>query len=107
MTIVDSDDMTILTETEPATAPDRTEQIAALAVDAEYFQPRAFAIYGVSNAVHSLPARPFVGWGLDFGDGEGAIFWEPEAGAIHHSSSAQQVLQLRQRVGEAHLRWLD
>lgn len=107
MLIVDSDDMTILTETEPGVPPDRTELIAALRVDAEYYRPRMFAIYGVSNGIYSLPERPFLGWGLDFGDDDGAIFWDQEGRSTYQSCSAQRVLELRRRIGEAHLRWLD
>jgi hypothetical protein len=86
---------------------DHDELLAELGVDAEYFQPRLFAVYGVRQGrADVVPEQPFLGWGIDFRDETGARFWEPD-GAEHHSGSAEQVLGLHQALGEAHLKWLD
>jgi hypothetical protein len=82
--------------------------MSALAADAEYLQPRLFAIYGVRRGINSVvPGQPFLGWGIDMGDGEGALFWDQAARTTHHSDSAERVLGIYRRVGEAELKWLD
>ncbi|HWE90554.1 MAG TPA: hypothetical protein VG317_13920 [Pseudonocardiaceae bacterium] len=82
--------------------------MAELASDAEYFQPRLFAIYGVRRGINAVcPEQPFLGWGIDLGDGEGAFFWDQTGRSAHHSDSAEQVLDIYRRVGEAELKWLD
>ncbi|HWE89246.1 MAG TPA: hypothetical protein VG317_07260 [Pseudonocardiaceae bacterium] len=98
-------------EADEESTTDSTEllvQLAELAEDAEYFRPRLFAIYGVrrQQKIDDQPARPFLGWGIDFRDELGARFWGP-GGSAHHSESAEQVLMFYRRLGEAHLRWLD
>jgi hypothetical protein len=77
--------------------------LAALAEDAEYFQPRLFAVYGVQRR----SGAPFLGWGLALtGDG-GAVFVQPGGGGTHSSDSAERLLTTYRRIGEAHLLWLD
>jgi hypothetical protein len=94
--------------TEPTGKHDRTSILARLAADAEYFRPELFAIYGISKAVAGiLPERSFLGWGIDFGEEWGAIFWNPVEHTTQHSDSAEQVLRSHTRTGEAHLVWLD
>lgn len=79
-----------------------------LAADAEYFRPRMFAVYGVSRGVADLlPPTPFLGWGIEFGDGEAALFLDPRDGSVHRAQSAEQILLARQRMGEARLTWFD
>jgi hypothetical protein len=82
--------------------------MAALDADAEYFQPRLFAVYGLYGETRSgLPPREFLGWGIDHGDDEGALFWDEADRSMHRASSAQGVLEFHQRLGEAHLKWLS
>jgi hypothetical protein len=87
---------------------DRATTLDRLASDAEYLQPQLFAVYGVLNAVAGVvPERPFLGWGIDFGDPWGAIFWNPIERTTQLSDSAEQVLKAHARTGEAHLTWLE
>jgi hypothetical protein len=87
---------------------DRTAILARLAADAEYLRPQLFAVYGIFKAVPGLvPERPFMGWGIDFGEEWGVIFWNPVDHTTQLSNSAEQVLRAHSRTGEAHLVWLD
>ena len=87
---------------------DRAALLARLAADAEYLRPQLFAVYGVFQPVSDiLPERPFIGWGIDFGDEWGAMFWNPVDHTTLLSGSAEQVLRSHVRTGEAHLVWLD
>jgi hypothetical protein len=96
------------TTPEPTAKLDRATLLARLAADAEYLQPQLFAVYGVSHAVSTvLPERPFIGWGIDFGEEWGAIFWNPIDHTTQISDSAEQVLKAHQRTADAHLWWLD
>src|SRR5579883_1656680 len=91
-----------------STNPDHEQWLARLEADAEYFQPRLFAVYGIYKAISStFPEQPFLGWGVDFGDNNGALFWRPDESSTHHSDSAARVLQFYQRIGDARLKWLD
>jgi hypothetical protein len=99
--IVDAGDMTTATL-------DRAALLARLAADAEYLRPQLFAVYGISRAVANLlPERPFLGWGIDFGEEWGAIFWNPIEHIAQISDSAEQVLKAHQRTADAQLLWLD
>lgn len=92
----------------PAATLDHATLLARLAADAEYLRPQLFAVYGVSNAVaNPLPEKPFLGWGIDFGEEWGAIFWNPIERVTHISDSAEQVLKTYQRAADAHLVWLE
>jgi hypothetical protein len=111
-TIVDAGDMTAVTHVstppEPTGKPDRAALLARLKSDAEYLRPEMFAVHGISHAVHSLlPERPFLGWGIDFGEEWGAIFWNPLEHTTQISDSAEQILKSHQRTAEAYLTWLD
>ncbi|HEX3785991.1 MAG TPA: hypothetical protein VHX38_40585 [Pseudonocardiaceae bacterium] len=87
---------------------DRTEWMAALAEDASYFRPRLFAIYGVQRALKGFwPEHPFLGWGMDHGDGKGAIFREDDDRSIHTADSAEQLLIGFKTHAEAELVWLE
>jgi hypothetical protein len=85
----------------------RAEWMAALAEDASYFRPRLFAIYGVNRAITGLrPESPFLGWGIDLGDGAGALFREEDDRSIHTADSAERLLTSFQTHAEAALVWL-
>lgn len=87
---------------------DHTEALARLAADAEYFRPQLFAVYGVSKEIAGiLPPTPFLGWGIDLGERQGAVYWDPQSKVIHEADSAEQVLATHLRTGDAHLTWLD
>jgi hypothetical protein len=110
--IVDAGDMTATAEQTPSSEPsetiDRATILARLAADAEYYRPELFAIYGITNTASArLPERPFLGWGIDFGEEWGAMFWSPPDRISHLSQSAEQVLRSHQRIGEAHLVWIE
>jgi hypothetical protein len=83
------------------------DMLARLAADAEYFQPRMFAIYGLALDIQGDGAVPFIGWGMDLDGGQGAVFWDPGTNITHLSISAEHVLNTHCRVGSAHLKWLD
>lgn len=91
-----------------APPPDRADVLAELKENAEYLQPRLFAIYGILNPSRASESElPFVGWGLDCRDDQGAVFVDPVEGGTHTSDSADRILALYQRLGEAYLVWLD
>jgi hypothetical protein len=56
--------------------------LGRLAADASYFRPEPFSVYGVSH-----DGRPFLGWGMQLREDE-AVFYQPGAGAMSVSSSA-------------------
>jgi len=93
----------------PAIVANREELLTLLKADAEYFQPRLFAIYGIRNSIDtSQPGAPYLGWGLDLhGDDGVVVFVDPRDGGTHCSESTERLLTLYQRLGEAHLVWLD
>jgi hypothetical protein len=92
----------------PTVARSRAELLELLEADAEYFQPRLFAIYGIREEIDGFrPGREFLGWGIEFHHDEGAIFCDPNDGSIHCSDSAERLLATCQRSGEAHLVWLE
>src|SRR5487761_237901 len=66
-------------------------------------RPRLFALYGT----YRNDGTPFVGWGVDFGDERGALFYEPDASTNWHSSSAEDVLSTHELIADSHLIWLD
>jgi hypothetical protein len=94
-------------ESEPGRAFDPMDMLARLDADAEYFQPRMFAIYGLAREINGRSAAPFIGWGMDLDGDRGAVFWDPGTNITHLSISAEHVLNTHQRIGEAHLKWLD
>lgn len=85
-----------------------TDELTGLAADASYLRPRMFAIYGFHRSAKGdpLPEQPFLGWGLDFGPELGAGFWQT-SGSLHQSESVEKLLAYYQRLGDAHLKWLD
>jgi hypothetical protein len=84
------------------------ETMADLAAAASAQPARLFAIYGVLHGIEGVvDASPFLGWGVELGDGEGAVYWDPDDNSTHRASSAEQVLQLHQQIGRADLAWLD
>jgi hypothetical protein len=100
--------MTTSTDNMPAGTQSRDELLASLQADAEYFQPRLFAIYGIRKEISGLlPERGFLGWGIEAHHEGGAIFCDPRDGGIHCSDTAERLLLTYQRVGEAHLLWLE
>jgi hypothetical protein len=86
---------------EQASAMSTDQVLDRLADDASYFRPELFSVYGVDRG-----GRPFVGWGMQFGADE-AVFYQPGAGTMHVSTSADQVLRTHQRTGQAQLLVLD
>jgi hypothetical protein len=77
--------------------------IQELRVQATTLQPRLFAVYGCYHAALS----PFLGWGMEFTDGNQALFYAPDSNEVWQSSSAEQVLATHRRLGDARLTWLD
>lgn len=72
------------------------------------YGPRLFTVYG---AYHQSDDRPdvdlFVGWGMDLGGGQGALYWDPSDASTFRSGCAENVLSVHQRIGVARLAWLD
>lgn len=95
---------------EPASAPmlDRSQQMALLKRQADTFQPRKFAAYGVYKAIAGvLPEEQFLGWGLDLGDGDGAVFWEPWSKDARCADSVDTILRHLRRMGDVNVAWLE
>jgi hypothetical protein len=96
--------MTIVDEPALTETLDRSEQVALLKRQADAFQPRKFAIFGVYKEIDGvLPEEPFLGWGLDLGDDEGAVFWEPSSKDARCADSPHTILRSLRRMGEVHL----
>lgn len=75
---------------------------------ADAFQPRKFAIFGVHKEIDGiLPEEPFLGWGLNLGDDEGTVFWEPSSREARCADSPDTILRSLRRIGEVHLVWLE
>lgn len=79
----------------------KRELLERLAEDASYFRPELFAVYGVDRG-----GQPFLGWGMQWGDTE-AVYYQPDRNSTWLSTSAEHVLRGQQRIGEAHLKWLN
>lgn len=93
---------------EPSDRDRRAANLARLDADARHYRPEFFAIYGIAEAITDLvPERAFIGWGMDFGQEWGAVFWCPPERTTHLSQSAEQILRSHQHNAEAHLIWLE
>jgi hypothetical protein len=88
---------------------DRHDETMRDLATAALAQPaRLFAIYGVLHAIDGVvDESPFLGWGMELGDGDGALYWDPDDNTTHRAESAEQVLELHQQIGRASLAWLD
>jgi hypothetical protein len=77
--------------------------------EAALAQPaRLFTIYGVLNEIEGVvDESPFLGWGMELSDGDGALYWDPDDNSTHRADSAEQVLEFHQRIGRARLAWLN
>jgi hypothetical protein len=100
------EEMTTSIDGIPMCAPNHAELLASLNSDAEYRQPRLFAIYGIYKEVGEFPEEPFLVWGIESVDA-GAIVWCPDEKCVHTSDSAERILASYRPRGEARLRWLD
>jgi hypothetical protein len=90
------------------TKAEMTELMMELAEDASYLRPRLFAIYGVNREIEGLrPESAFIGWGMELGDGRGALYREEDDRSVHIADSAQQLLACYQIHAEAALLWLQ
>lgn len=76
---------------------------SALADAAVVCQPRLFAIHGLYKRREQ---GPILGWGMQFPDGQGAIYTDPETRTTHNASTAENVLLHLRIVGEVELTWL-
>lgn len=76
---------------------------SALADAAVVCQPRLFAIHGLYKRREQ---GPILGWGMEFPDGQGAVYTDPTTRATHNGSTAQNVLLHLRIVGEVELIWL-
>ncbi|HEX3649562.1 MAG TPA: hypothetical protein VHV49_14145 [Pseudonocardiaceae bacterium] len=93
---------------EPSGNPERAKLIAAIAEDASYLRPNLFAVYGVFHEIPGIrPAMPFLGWGMDLGEPDGTLFWDPHHNTTHRAETADRILTIHRRTGEAHLTWLE
>jgi hypothetical protein len=82
----------------------RRVRMGMLAEAAVISRPRMFAIHGVCRGPDTTG---ILGWGLEFPDGEGAIYADPTDGDVHNTDTAQQVLDLLAVVADVRLTWLD
>lgn len=82
------------------------DTMAGLAEAASTLPARLFTIYGVFNRIDGVADEsPFLGWGIELGDGDGALYWDPDDNSTHRAASAEQVLQFHQQLGRAQLSW--
>jgi hypothetical protein len=65
-----------------------------------FCRPRLFAIHGL----HEPGA--ILGWGMQFPDGQGAVYTDPETRTTHSASTAENVLLHLRVVGDVELTWL-
>jgi hypothetical protein len=66
-------------------------------------QPRLFAIHGLYKRREQ---RPILGWGMQFADGQGALYTNPHTNTTHNASTAENVLMHLRVVGGVDLVWL-
>lgn len=83
---------------------DRQLWIELLTEAAVLCRPRMFAIHGVR---HGDDHQPVLGWGLEFPDGDGAIFTDPVDRSVHQADTAERVLRVLSVIGDVRLTWLD
>jgi hypothetical protein len=76
---------------------------SALADAAVVCQPRLFAIHGL----YKREPGTILGWGMQFPDGQGAVYTDPETRTTHSASTAENVLLHLRVVGDVELTWLN
>ena len=78
---------------------------AVLADAAVLCRPRLFAIHGLYKRREN---GSILGWGMQFPDGQGAVYTDPNTRTTHSTSTAENLL-LHLRVGAAdvELTWLS
>lgn len=67
-------------------------------------RPSLFAIFGPYN---NVAAGELCGWGMEWADGYGTIFYEPATRNMWRSESARQVLDTCRIFADATLVWLE
>ena len=77
---------------------------SALADAAVVCQPRLFAIHGLYKRPET---GTILGWGMQFPDGQGAVYTDPETRTTHSASTAENVLLHLRVVGDVQLTWLN
>jgi hypothetical protein len=76
---------------------------SALADAAVICRPRLFAIHGLYKRRET---GTILGWGMQFPDGQGAVYTDPETRTTHSASTAENVLLHLRVVGDVELTWL-
>ncbi|MBA0124548.1 hypothetical protein H0B56_03235 [Haloechinothrix sp. YIM 98757] len=87
--------------------PSRETLLEMLAEGADFQRPRLFALYRLTQLPGNGELEPLIGWGMDFPDDLGTVFYCPDSRNTWYSQSAERLLHLHRRFGEAHLVWLD
>jgi hypothetical protein len=83
-------------------SPDH-EMKAVLADAAVLYQPRVFAIHGLyKRREHGH----ILGWGMQFPDGQGALYTDPHNHTTHSATTAERVLHRMRVFGDVELTWL-
>ncbi|CCH28022.1 hypothetical protein ABZ816_05855 [Actinosynnema sp. NPDC047251] len=80
------------------------DSLGELEYEARTFQPRLFALVGVSARQEDDPG--FVAWGMEFEEPRSAVLWS-EDGGTWQSTSAAALLARHQLLGDARLIWLE
>lgn len=75
-----------------------------LSREAVELAPRLFALYRIREWDSDRSGS--IGWGIDFGNDEGAIFGYRGESSTWHSDSAEQLLRTHGILGDAYLRWI-
>jgi hypothetical protein len=79
------------------------EMKAVLADAAVLYQPRLFAIHGLyKRREHGH----ILGWGMQFPDGQGAVYTDPHNHTTHSAKTAERVLTRMRVFGDVELTWL-
>jgi hypothetical protein len=68
--------------------------------------PRLFALYGLRNGTEDEEMDTMIGWGMDFGEDRGAVFYLPDENSTWRSESAESLHAIHQLFGDIRLRWL-
>lgn len=77
-------------------------EMALVAAQARVDRPRLFAVHGLSN-----DGKAILGWGMEFANQEDAVFYLPAGSVMHHTASAESVVQRFSALGDVEVTWFD
>ncbi|HEX6354051.1 hypothetical protein [Actinophytocola sp.] len=81
-----------------------TNWIRSVLADAAVIcQPRLFAIHGLYE---NRELGTILGWGMQFPDGQGTVYTDPNTRATRGTSTAENMLLHMRVIGDVELTWL-